>query len=507
MTSGTHVCEVPGTSGGLPLRIIDTEGLSHVGRSRKNEALVRQFLISTYLTSSWIIWLDTEVLSSGFFNTMWLVQDYVIDILRIREASGAGLPGLIYVRTQETDVQQLEYRDEFVNFSNFFDKVLEGHEDAHILTQMFAPGKIHGHTLPVWAMEDLESFKSGGFWKDSRSSPFKDAVAALCNTLGSQSEGVTGQTSGPPLLALSDLSKHLPKIAKLEKFDPRDHEENKNGKLRAQLRSAYGSPLRSPLWLADLFDPEDKDVIKHGFRIRDLAMARIQAMCVAQRLDPEVADADPDVMAVLDEFSKAQKIFDAALEAFTAEHFSEKSILLRAICFLHLDASALATELWASFAEAEELFLSRSGLPRTSLRELRLHQRVKWRIEDVVSQLRGRAAKELRLRNTADKNEFDHAPVWSIGEWPGLVKGATSRSKVHRPKYVLWTDGTSWRVYEEKLLKQRGGEGFAIGELFDEGRLTEEQGTLPVPPSCQPREESHELPADSSSQAPIAHMV
>merc|ERR1719183_2272088 len=109
MTSGTHVCEVTASKGG-PLRIVDTEGLSHVGRSRKNEALVRQFLISTYLTSSWVVWLDTEVLSSAFFNTMWLVHDYVVDVLRIHEASSKSLPGLISIRTQETEVQQREYR-------------------------------------------------------------------------------------------------------------------------------------------------------------------------------------------------------------------------------------------------------------------------------------------------------------------------------------------------------------------------------------------------------------
>jgi hypothetical protein len=218
MTSGTHVCEVRSDSGSA-LRIIDTEGLSHIGRSRKNEALVRQFLISTYLTSSWVIWLDTEVLSSGFFNTMWLVHDYVVDVLRIREASGDSLPGLVYIRTQETDVQKLEYNRDFPDFGSFFSSILEDHEDAHILTQMFAPGQVVGHSLPVWGMQDLQNFDEANFWLDAHNSPFKDSVSKLCDRLAAAPLR-EGEDCGPPLLALSSLSKHLPKILDSKSLTP-----------------------------------------------------------------------------------------------------------------------------------------------------------------------------------------------------------------------------------------------------------------------------------------------
>jgi len=479
MTSGTHVCEIQ-TETGTPLRIIDTEGLSHIGRSRKNEALVRQFLISTYLTSSWVVWLDTEVLSSGFFNTMWLVHDYVVDVLRIREASGDSLPGLVYIRTQETDVQKLEYNREFSDFGGFFSAVVEDHEDAHILTQMFAPGQIVGHSLPVWSMEDLENFDNEQFWLDGHKSPFKDAVASLCDRLAAAPRS-EADCHGPPLLALNSLSKHLPKIARLEKFDPRDHEATKLGRLRAQLRGAYGSPLRSPLWLADLYNPEDKEVQEHALCIKAVARAKIHSICNDLRLDADIAEADPDVIAVLREFELAAKIFDAACAAFANEDFSEKTILLRAIRCWRLDADALADELWTALKEAEDKFLNATGLPRESLNKLRLHARLKWRIEDAIMQLRGRSVSDLHLRKADVKGHFEPTPVWKLGEWPGLAPGRGVASKVRRPEYSLWTDGPTWRLYEEKWLPQRDGAGFAIGELFDEGRLTEEEGMLPLP--------------------------
>merc|ERR1712220_23292 len=99
---------------------------------------------------------------------------------------------------------------------------------------------------------------------DSHTSPFKSSVGALCEMLGTpledpSEEALVDDASGPPLLALSALSAHLPKIARLEKFDPRDHEATKIARLRAHLRTVYGGST-SPLWLADLFDPEDNDV-------------------------------------------------------------------------------------------------------------------------------------------------------------------------------------------------------------------------------------------------------
>jgi len=464
----------------MPLRIVDTEGLSHIGRSRKSEALVRQFLISTYLTSSWIIWLDTEVLSTGFFNTMWLVHDYVVDVLQIREGSANSLPGLVYVRTQETDVQKREYSKDFPDFGSFFGRVLEDHEDAPILNQMFAPNRTSGHALPVWTVEDLESFESGKFWEENHDSPFKTAVAELCERLGSPSDVVVEDQVGPPLLALASLSKHLPKIAKLEKFDPRDHEATKVSRLRAQLRAVGFDALRSPLWLADLFDPEDDDVQQHKCCIHSLAKARIAKMCDAMRLEIEVAEADPEVIAVLAQFAQAAEIFKSALDAFAGEEFSEKKILVRAVCNLRWDSSALADELWASFAAAEERFLSATGLSRDCFKDLRLHQRVKWRIEDAVVQIRGCRTSDLHLRKDGARGEFDVTRVWNVGEWSGLIPKRGKASKVHRPEFSLWTDGTAWKLYEEKWLSQRGGDGFTVGELRDQGQAAE-HGAVPLP--------------------------
>merc|ERR1712137_976447 len=89
----------------------------------------------------------------------------------------------MYVRTQETEVQRHEYAADFDNFGSFFEHVLGTHEDASILTQMFAKDGIHGHSLPVWTMTDLKRFEVGEFWADEHSSDFKAAVVALRNQL------------------------------------------------------------------------------------------------------------------------------------------------------------------------------------------------------------------------------------------------------------------------------------------------------------------------------------
>merc|ERR550525_897076 len=94
---------------------------------------------------------------------------------------------MMYIRTQETDVQRREYSGDFSSFGSFFGSVLESHEDGSILRQMFATGGIHGHALPVWTVEDLESFESGLFWSDIHASPFKTAVATLRDRLALQS--------------------------------------------------------------------------------------------------------------------------------------------------------------------------------------------------------------------------------------------------------------------------------------------------------------------------------
>ncbi|CAE8732840.1 unnamed protein product, partial [Polarella glacialis] len=166
---------------------------------------------------------------------MWLVHDYVVDVLKVKDTGGLRLPKLMYVRTQETDVQRREYETDFKDFGNFFSHVLERHEDAQILTQMFAPGGVHGHALPVWTAEDLDSYEGSRFWTQAHGSQFKDAVDVLRSKLvpqgcvesaGNPQEAET-PADGPPLMALASLEQHLPRIARLEAFDPRDHEAAK----------------------------------------------------------------------------------------------------------------------------------------------------------------------------------------------------------------------------------------------------------------------------------------
>lgn len=510
MTSGTHVCEVPLSGSTLPLRIIDTEGLSHVGRSRRNEALVRQFLISTYLTSSWILWLDTEVLSSSFFNTMWLVHDYVVDVLRVREASGRErLPGLVYIRTQETDVQRQEYAGEFPCFGSFFNDVLNEHEDAPILSQMFGSGRIHGQALPIWTMEDLQSYEAGSFWSSSHSSEFKTSVEELCGKLAHEGELTDSKLDeGPPLLALSSLATHLDKIARLEAFDPRDHEANKIGKLRAHLRSAYGDPLHSALWIADLFDPEDPEVKQQNGDLVRVARARLEKQCNALRLEVEVAETDPDVQQWWARFKEAAGIFQALLETFACESFHEKKVLLRAIHEFHLEPEPLSVALTADLMHAEMQFLAATGMPRESLEGIRLRTRLQWRFEDAVAQLRGCHVAKLPLRPQGGGKDFETKWVWRIGEWPGIGPGST-RSKVRRPEYALWTDGQSWRLYEEKVFRQRGSDDLVIGELRDVGTLGSEEGLLPLPEADAGFGETFDVSASARSmqESSAGHMV
>lgn len=492
MTSGTHVCELPGAGpAGKALRVIDTEGLSHVGRSRNKEALVRQFLISTYLTSSWLIWLDTEVLSTGFFTTMWLVHDYVVDVLRIRDAARARLPRIMYVRTQETEVQRREYSAEFANFGAFFERVMEDHEDAPILRQMFADDGIRGHALPVWTLEDLEQFEAGRFWSEGHSSPFRSSVAELWDKLdaaGGGGEGVGQERSdGPPLLALGALQQHLEKIAKLEAFDPRDHEAMKVARLRAAFRASYGKLNApeggevDPVKLADLFDPEDRAVRTAGCDLDAYASARLQELCSSMRLEPEVAFQDPEVQAVLAQFARAAPIFSAAVSAYCRSGLSEGDILLRAVEEWSLDAEAMRSALLAALGAADESFLQQTGLQARTARQLRLRERLAWRIDECVMRLRARVATELELRPDGPGSPPVFAWVWRLGRWqaPQIKDGKAVRGARVKDS-SLWTDGSTWAMYEEQWDSRHRG-GSWVGAPRARGTLAEGRAALPVP--------------------------
>lgn len=480
MTSGTHIVEVPGIGpGGAALRLIDTEGLSHVGRSRvRREALVRQFLVSTYLTSSWVIWLDSEVLSTNFFTMMWLVHDYVVDVLKVKDAAGDRLPRLMYIRTQETEVQQQEYREQ--GFASFFDKALAGHEDADILRQMFAPGGLHGHALPIWTVEDLEAFGSGGFWAAGHDTPFKAAVGSLRDRLLPTSEAVADvagasseASAGPPLLALAALEQHLPRIARLEAFDPRDHEAAKVSRLRQHLRAAYGRGIggkgvpgaagavraATTIGLLNIFDPEDREVRRHGLRIDEVVQARLEEQCRLMRLELEVASADPEVVATLERFRGIAPAFSAAAGAFADEAgpLSEREILRTAVQAWRLDPAETKAALATTLKQAEGRFLEASGLTEPEMRRLNMHEKIRWRIEDVVMRLRGKVAAQMLLLDEAADDDQAPTPalVWRIGEWrwkdaPQDGKTRPGRGAGKPREYAVWTDGASVVLYEER---------------------------------------------------------
>lgn len=484
MTNGTHIFEVPGRLGALPVRVIDTEGLSHVGRSRVKEAMVRQFLISTYLTSSSVIWLDTEVLSSSFFTMMWLVYDYVVDVLKIKDAAGSRLPRLMYIRTQETDVQRREYETDFQDFGQFFEKVLEEHEDAQLLRQMFAPDGIQGHALPVWTSEDLEAYEGNVFWTPAHNTPFRASVENLQSQLLSPLEVnlVEGQEAvavGPPLLALESLEQHLPRIARLEAFDPRDHESTKVSRIRAQLRASYGRPMedgsQEAFRLANQFDPNDRPVRANGGRIDLLARARLEEQCKRQRLDVEEALADREVALWLHNFSEAQAVFSAAVDAFAGSDQTQRRILHDAIESWQLDPDTVSKELAASLAVAEEKFLSATGLGAGCLKTLGLREQLSWRYDECVLRLRGKVASELELRDRPDESKKT-CIVWRLGRWEGSPPKDGKSRYTKGLEYALWTDGCAWELYTER---QEGHNGLWTGILQDQGITS--QGALPVP--------------------------
>eukprot|EP00929_Paragymnodinium_shiwhaense_P122029 TRINITY_DN9454_c0_g1_i1.p1 TRINITY_DN9454_c0_g1~~TRINITY_DN9454_c0_g1_i1.p1 ORF type:complete len:580 (-),score=137.90 TRINITY_DN9454_c0_g1_i1:206-1945(-) len=477
MTSGTHVCVSP-----CGARIIDTEGLSHIGRSRSSESLVRQLLISTYLTSSHVVWLDNEVLSSSFFTTMWLVHDYVADILRVRDTAGDKMPKLLYVRTQETEVQKREYCNDFADFGAFFEEVMASHEDATILTQMFAPGGIRGMSLPVWTVDDLERYEADEFWHDKHTSPFKSCIEKLQKTvLERPSAAEVEEKTTAPLLALSALEQHLPKIGRLEAFDPRDHETNKVTRLRNYMRGAYGV-LKDPpdlVSLANTFEVSDRDVAKYEFDLERVVTLRLEDQCAKMRIEPEIAHTDPEITTFIEQFKPVAKVFRAAVDAFTGEQFTEIAILKQAIQKWKLNSEAATSDLKGALAAAEAQFMAETGLTNLQMRKLNLHQRLKWRVDDSLMRLRGCTAGQLRLQESKDAqlDTLEPSWVWHLGEWQGSAPtdGKTRRAKA--TEFALWTDGFSWALNEEV---KKGKEG-RVGVMKLQGKLSEEQGPLPIP--------------------------
>lgn len=480
LTSGTHICEVAGFSNGLPLRIIDTEGLSHIGRSRKHESMVRQFLISTYLTSSCFVWLDNEVLSSSFFNMMWLVHDYVADVLRVRDAVETRLPELMYIRTQETPVQQLEYSRDHDDFASFFSSVLEHHEDGAILTQMFAPDRIRGRSLPMWTVEDLEAFEGSNFWSEDHVSPFKVAVSEVRGKLldGYADIDPTVDPAGrPPIMTLSALGPQFSRIAKLQAFDPRDHENDKVTRLREHLRGTYGMNLFDKeefhmMTLLNLFDPEDAVVRKAKYRIEDVFQAQLEAQCKLLRLEVEVAEHHPEIMHAQNQIKAAAEIFIPAVEAFGREDFTEESLLHSCVSKWCLDPERASSALADAVVSAEDRFKAATGLASEDLKDMHMYIRFKRRVEDCVVRLRQQAAGEVLIEKEKGSHEFEW--VWRIGAWGGKREGVRMRD------YVVGTDGSSWELYQEKWDPKLDG-GSWVAVLRQRGELNPGEGPLPLP--------------------------
>jgi len=498
MTSGTQIVEVPDLLPGVSVRIVDTEGLSHVGRSRsKREAIVRQFLVSTYLTSSWILWLDSEVLSTSFFTMMWLVHDYVIDVLKVKDAAGDRLPRMMYIRTQETEVQQREYVGQFADFASFFEAAMQGHEDGDILRSMFAPDGVHGHALPIWTLQDLEAFEQQTFWSESHDTPFKAAVAQLRERLLNEAivspSSSSSSRSVPPLLpSLAALEQHLPRIARLESFDPRDHEAAKISRLRQQLRAKYGRVAAAPGTvgfaggqvasvpdLLNIFDPDDRDVRKWHGRIDQVVAGRLQEHCRQMRLEYDVAIRDPEVEAVLARFSSVADAFSAALELFADEAgpLSEREILRGAVEHWGLDPDITAKALASKVQSTEAAFLEKSGFTAAEMKRLNLHEKIRWRIEECVMRLRGKVATEMLIIED-DGAEGEEAisttertsPVWRLGEWRWQLAKKDGKTRASRVgpiprEYAVCVDpnGSGVHLLEERAKTKKDGARITAG--------------------------------------------
>eukprot|EP00927_Polykrikos_kofoidii_P050246 TRINITY_DN44167_c0_g1_i1.p1 TRINITY_DN44167_c0_g1~~TRINITY_DN44167_c0_g1_i1.p1 ORF type:complete len:604 (+),score=65.48 TRINITY_DN44167_c0_g1_i1:126-1937(+) len=495
MTNGTHISELTSSRWmpeGARIRIVDTEGLSHVGRSRGAEALVRQFLISTYLTSSWVVWLDSDVLSSGFFNMMWLVHDYVADVLRVRDMASGRLPSLMYLRTQETEVQRREYENDFRDFGAFFESVLNDHEDAHILKRMFAPRGLHGAALPVWTVQDLESYERGQFWSAGYASPFKSAIDSIGMRISSGSASATDSSdkernAGQPLLALSSLGKHLAKISRLEAFDPRDNEATKVLRLRAHLYGKYGrdrageTPTSRAVWLADLFDPADPEVKRHAGDLEAVFRARMEAQCKTLHLDMEIGVADSVVREFATHFHQASMIFRSASAAFAQQSHSDRGILRSAIVQWRLDPDIAEAALLGEFEEAKNRFLAQTCLPQAELKSIGLLSRLRWRIDDCMRRLRSIAPGGVLVEGNEQSTPQHLTPVWYLGEWDASAHQSGKALRAKTRSLALWTDGFEWVLYQEPLNSKAHGPWV----VQESGRLSSKElggnGPLPDP--------------------------
>ena len=161
---------------------------------------------------------------------------------------------------------------------------------------------------------------------------------------------------------------------------------------------------------------QDAEVRRKNFRLEDVAKSRIDKFCSQLRLEQEVASKDDEVILVAERFAQASQIFSAALEAFGDQALSSRGILQLAIGEWRLDPRVASVELFDALTRAEKFFLSATGLHRDDLKHLRLHSKLKWRIEDSVMQLRGRVAAQLAL--SGEDGLTAPVWVWKIGEWP-----------------------------------------------------------------------------------------
>jgi len=294
------------------------------------------------------------------------------------------------------------------------------------------------------------------------------------------------------------LEQLLPKIARLEAFDPRDHENTKVARLRAHLRASYGrlgdAGSASIVHLVNIFDPEDREMRKAGNCIYLCAEAKLEEQCRVMRLELEVAKADRDVAAVMERFKEAAPVYSAVLAAFGEvaddtdkdKLTAEQPILKAAICRWGLDPEAAQAGLAQFLASREELFLANvPQLTRGEMTKLNLHERLRWRMDDCIMRLRGKVATDFVVEEPGTKGGRSAARVWRLGRWRGR---APSDGKSRRPgeaEFALQANGAEWVLYEERFHKNAQG-GQWIGIPCDSGHLSFTSGALPLPSPAPP---------------------
>lgn len=199
-TSGTQI--YTSKENGSDFQVVDSEGISHtLGPAGTIGA--KKLLSATYLTSSWLVWVDSNVMEDSFFGSMELVKNYVAS-----EVPEERMPSLLYLRTSDNETARLGYRPH-QSFQDYFAHEVTENERLNSLTPMFKQMK--GIAFPEFTIKDLDAYQSGSFWSDEYVSPFKDQLKAVKDQLLAE--------SSPPPLSFQELRPLLRKINALDAVD------------------------------------------------------------------------------------------------------------------------------------------------------------------------------------------------------------------------------------------------------------------------------------------------